>query len=118
MPKMNFNAAIKIQTMAVALPALLMCQSALPAMAASPSFSCSGSLTPTERAICSDDVLAKLDQELAAAYKQVIADASKKDRIKDIKSERAWLDVRSGCGTDWACIKNEYELRIRQLNEM
>ncbi len=40
MPKINFNAAIMIRTVAVALPALLiMCQSAPPAMAASPSFS-------------------------------------------------------------------------------
>jgi uncharacterized protein len=118
MPNMDLKATIAIQTVTAALAALLMCQSTPSAMAASPSFSCSGSLSPTERTICSDDVLAKLDQELAAAYKQVINDASKKDRMKDIKSERAWLDVRSGCGTDRACIKTEYEIRIRQLNEM
>jgi uncharacterized protein len=35
---------------------------------ASPSFSCSGNVLPTEAVICSDDNLASLDRQLAAVY--------------------------------------------------
>ena len=53
------------------LAALLIVQASSPARAANPSFACSGSLTPTEKTICSDETLAALDRALALLHRRL-----------------------------------------------
>jgi uncharacterized protein len=93
-----------------------------PAMAAAPSFPCSGSLTPTEKTICSDDGLASLDVALAAAYKKALAalppesgNSLDESRVGLIVTEKAWIAHRNQCGIDKACINKAYVVRTGEL---
>jgi uncharacterized protein YecT (DUF1311 family) len=107
---------------AVVLAAALMWQMAPPAAAATPSFSCTGSLNATERTICSDDSLAILDRQVATAYKNKfdglpVESANALDEL--VKSlaitQKAWLAHRNLCGTDVGCIYKAYVTRRAAL---
>ena len=95
--------------------ALLIGQSAIPAAAANPSFSCTGNLAPTEAVICSDDSLAALDRTLADAYKRMYASFPSSERGTLASVQRTWLAQRNACRTDKNCIHNAYLTRLRQL---
>jgi uncharacterized protein len=68
---------------AVTLAGLLTWLLSSPAVAATPSFSCTGNLTSTEKVICSDNGLAALDVALAAAYKSKLANPGPRDYSLD-----------------------------------
>jgi uncharacterized protein len=95
---------------------LLLAASTMPAAAASPSFSCAGSLSPTEAVICSDDALAALDRTLAAAYEQMLASFPAGEKSTLVAVEKTWIAQRDACRTDKACIRGAYEARIAQLH--
>jgi uncharacterized protein len=97
------------------ITALLIGQSAIPAAAANPSFSCTGNLAPTEAVICSDDSLAALDRTLADAYKRMYASFPSSERGTLASVQRTWLAQRNACRTDKNCIHNAYLTRLRQL---
>lgn len=67
-------------------------------------------LNPTERAICGNERLARLDAELEVAYGQ--AKASRQD-----SEQGAWLLERNACGEDPSCIAHAYSDRIWQLQQ-
>ncbi|WP_171060756.1 lysozyme inhibitor LprI family protein [Poseidonocella sp. HB161398] len=70
---------------------------------------CSASrLNPTERAICANRRLARLDAELEAAYGQARAPAGDSEQA-------AWLSRRNACGTDPSCIARLYGERLAEL---
>jgi uncharacterized protein YecT (DUF1311 family) len=63
------------------------------------SFDCAAAATATERALCSDVPLARLDREVAQDYARQMdeeSDAAKKPALR--AAQRAWLARR-----DWAC---------------
>ncbi len=104
------------------LATLLVLGSLAPAGAASPSFSCTGSLSPAEKAICADDGLAAQDVALAAAYRKALAalesesaNALDETRIGLTVTQKAWIAHRNACGTDKACIGRAYKIRIGTL---
>jgi uncharacterized protein len=107
---------------AAALAALLTWHCLSPAAAASPSFNCTGTLTATERAICSDASLAALDVALAAAYQKKF-DSLPKDTGNALDetraglafTQKAWLAHRNDCGADKTCIRKAYVLRTGAL---
>jgi uncharacterized protein len=93
-----------------------------PAIAATPSFSCSGNLTPTEKTVCGDNNLAALDVALAAAYQKALASLPQssgnsldESRAGLIVTQRAWIAYRNQCGTDKSCISKAYSLRTGEL---
>jgi uncharacterized protein len=101
---------------------LLLWQPASPATAATPSFPCSGALSPTETAICSDDSLAALDRALAVAYKNKfdgmpVESGNALDEIVKslVTTQNAWLAHRNSCGADRACIRKAYVTRTASL---
>ncbi len=107
---------------AVALAAPLLLPSIRAASAAEPSFSCAGPVTPAEAAICKDDDLAALDRTLAAAFKAKLdaiaagtAKADDDDRDAVVITQKAWIAHRNECGSDKACIRKAYALRIGAL---
>ncbi len=107
---------------AVALAVLLIIGSLAPAGAAGPSFSCGGSLSPTEKAICADDGLAAQDVALTAAYQKALAalepqsaNSLDETRIGLTVTQRAWVAHRNACGADKACIGKAYRIRIGEL---
>jgi uncharacterized protein len=112
------RALIAARTVAAALGALLTLQSAGSAAAANPSFACTGTLTPTEKVICSDSTLAALDRALATAYRNKFdglpvesADALDEVVKSLVITQRAWLAHRNSCGADTVCVYNAYIVR-------
>lgn len=106
---------------AVALAGFLTWLLCSPAVAATPSFPCTGNLTSTEKVICSDDGLAALDVALAAAYKNKLANTGPRDYSLDDPrdaipmTQKAWLAHRDSCGGDKACIRKAYVIRTTAL---
>jgi uncharacterized protein len=104
------------------LAALLVAAVASPAAAANPSFPCSGALTVSERAICSDDDLAALDRKVATAYRNKsdglpIESANALEVVVQglVVTQKAWIAHRNSCGADRSCIRNAYVIRLRAL---
>ena len=84
------------------------------------SFDCAAAATPTEKAICSDVVLARLDRAVAEAYARKLSyefDAANKEKIK--QAQRAWLTTRdSACAdADVPCLTGVYKARLAELNK-
>jgi uncharacterized protein len=114
MAKAAFRGVIGTHVAAIAfLAALLIGQS--PAAAANPSFSCTGNLSPTEAVICSDDSLAALDREFAAAYQKMYASFPHSEQTTLASVQTAWLAQRNACRTDKTCIRDAYLTRLSQL---
>jgi len=93
-----------------------------PAVAATPSFPCTGTLTPTETVICADESLAALDRAVAAAYRNkfdglpVESGNALEEVVQSlVLTQKAWLAHRNGCGTDRVCIRNAYLVRQAAL---
>ncbi len=89
-----------------------------PALAAS--FDCAIANTPDEQLICSDPILSKLDEALAAVYDAALADVPPADAPVLRDSQRAWLkQLRAAClwGTAdaVACRRSAYGDRIVEL---
>ena len=105
-----------------ALVALLTWYPASPVAAATPSFSCTGALSPTETAICSDESLAALDRALATAYKNKfdglpVESGNALDEVvwSLVMTQKAWAAFRDSCGNDRACIRKAYLARTAAL---
>jgi len=86
---------------------------AIPFVIFAASFNCSKASTKTEKAICADPILSKLDEDMAAAYSEALK-TSDPDAVK--KGQRKWLkEILAPCIEDRVCIKKAYENRLRQL---
>lgn len=80
-----------------------------------PSFDCKKASTSSERAICQDSMLGKLDGVLAANYKHISASdigAGARNHLK--KTQRAWLLERNRC-TNNQCLIDLYRARIDEI---
>jgi uncharacterized protein YecT (DUF1311 family) len=82
---------------------------------ATPGFSCSGNLFPTEAVICSDEGLASLDRQLAAVYGSNLENLPADQQAELKATERTWVAERNRCRTDRSCIRNAYQARISSL---
>ena len=82
---------------------------------ATPGFSCSGNLFPTEAVICSDEGLASLDRQLAAVYGSNLKNLPADQQAELKATERTWVAEPNRCGTDRSCIRNAYQPRISSL---
>ncbi|MEZ5774772.1 MAG: hypothetical protein R3D33_18750 [Hyphomicrobiaceae bacterium] len=88
------------------------------AAAASPSFSCKGRLTATERAICDSPVLSSLDRQMAREYAHRMGSFRTSEGRSSLKAaQRGWLATRNSCGASKGCLRAEYEDWISQLVE-
>lgn len=83
---------------------------ALPHAAAAQSWCGNPGLTPTERTICNDVILSRLDRRLTELY---TAPGAGYAGIS--LGQREWLKRRDACGTDVVCIEMAYRDRIRRL---
>ena len=94
---------------------------AMPSLAQAASFPCAKASTPTEKAICADEGLSKLDERVAAAYREALAllsgSSPEEDRAQvALKADqRGWLGERNACGADLSCLKAAHERRVAVL---
>jgi uncharacterized protein YecT (DUF1311 family) len=65
-----------------------------PAVSFSASFDCTKAITPTEKAICANPDLGRLDQEIADGYKQLLAQVDNPFKKYVQVAQRAWLKSR------------------------
>lgn len=78
------------------------------------SFDCKKTNTDTEKMICADENLSRLDEELSKSYKQALSTESSKEELK--KQQLMWIKkVRNTC-KDTECLKVRYDERIAALN--
>jgi len=98
---------------ALALLASLACAPA----ASAASFDCAKAGTPTEKAICRDPAVSKLDEDVAAAFKATLAFWPAGDwKAYILTEQRNWLkDRNSICKADADCLKQDYERRLIYL---
>ena len=100
------------------------CAAGVPAVAAS--FDCASAVGRIEKLICADAELSRLDDMLAADYRQALAQAAlsqaalsdqvypEDEQIR--RQQRAWLSRRNGC-QERPCIYQAYVARIGQLRK-
>ena len=80
------------------------------------SFDCAKAYSATEKLICDDPELSRLDEELAHAYADALKRAEATEK-KEIQSEQVtWLRLRDVCQRDLQCVVTSYRDRLRDLN--
>ncbi len=100
---------------------LLLAVSAVPSLSQAASFPCAKASTPTEKAICADQPLSKLDERVSAAYREALKLLSGNSPEEGeggaaVKAEqRVWLGERNACGADLACLRSTHERRLKRL---
>ncbi len=76
------------------------------------SFDCAKARTPTEKTICGDAELSRLDQDLGQAYRKAL---QRGDTNGVRESQRRWLKSELGACKDAACMKKAYRGRLGEL---
>jgi uncharacterized protein len=77
------------------------------------SFDCAGQLTTVERAICANERLSRLDDELEREYKHAV----EYGRISHLREkQRQWIRERDACKTE-NCLVHAYDRRLAELDE-
>lgn len=84
------------------------------------SFDCVKAKSDVEKAICQDDELSKLDEELDKGYKEALIHGTYYDQynpdIKQIKqAQREWIKERNKCNGDVDCLIEKYINRLSDL---
>lgn len=77
------------------------------------SFDCAKATSVTEKAICADGKLSKLDRDLSVAWKNASDVAI--DPAATKSSQLQWLKLRDACGADTACLSARYNERLVAL---
>ena len=87
-------------------------------VAFSASFDCGKAKSPVEKAICSNDELGKLDEELAEAYKLAVKEYPVQNYVK--ARQREWIKDNNYCDKNKivSCLKVNYEKRISKLKDI
>jgi uncharacterized protein YecT (DUF1311 family) len=89
---------------------LVLSQAALAA-----SFDCTQAKSPSEIAICSDESLSKLDEQLAAAYSSLKSKLSDSAQLE--ADQKGWLSNRESCGNQVDCLASNIQARIGELTQ-
>jgi uncharacterized protein YecT (DUF1311 family) len=77
-------------------------------------FDCDKATTKTEKMICSDSELSKLDEEMAVAFKKSSSDSTLAETVRN--DQKKWLKERNQC-VDKDCLKQAYSSRLVTLKE-
>ena len=82
----------------------------------SASFDCAEAKTFVETAICDDEKLSNLDEQLSEAYMVSLTNTSDEKKLR--KDQKSWLkNVRNKC-TDNICLEKSYLSRLLVLNKI
>ena len=85
-----------------------------PSQNTKPSFDCAKASTNAEKLVCSDDELARLDNELANAYKNALNSLDNASKKQLTNEQKSWLKTYNQC-TDKECVKYHLQMRIWAL---
>ncbi len=81
------------------------------------SFNCTKAKAPDERAICADPGLSNLDSRLAGLLDldEGTAAIGQRGGLQDEQS--AWVNTRTRCSVNSACLHARYESRLKQVTD-
>lgn len=79
------------------------------------SFDCAKAATKTEKLICGDAELSKLDEQLSAAYREALVKGANKDSVK--QWQKRWLFFTRDDCPDVPSLKKAYTSHIVELQE-
>jgi uncharacterized protein YecT (DUF1311 family) len=90
---------------------------AAPIAAEAASFDCAKAGTPTEKAICKDPAVSKLDEQVAAAFKTAQGLWPAGNWSTFIRNEQRWWlkDRNDICKADAGCLNQDYTRRLSYL---
>lgn len=77
---------------------------------------CTEYSTRTEKAICNDGQLARLDDELERLYSSLVRALPRVQRTKLRRRQQDWLEDREACGRRSQCIERRTKQRLARLN--
>jgi uncharacterized protein len=102
----------------LAFVCLALSPSSLIAQPDKPSFDCKKAASPTEKTICADNALSRLDLQLHRTWKMLLdnfsLDSAQTTQVRS--DQKAWLVHRNDCGGDAQCIGKLYKDRITALS--
>ncbi|MGB9107233.1 MAG: lysozyme inhibitor LprI family protein [Telluria sp.] len=81
------------------------------------SFNCNSAVTSTEKIICSDAQLSRMDDQLARAYKTVFTTLDGNNKKYLIAEQKSWLKNSRNLCDDLSCLLRSYETRIKLVQE-
>jgi hypothetical protein len=79
-----------------------------------PSFNCAKAWSPSEKAICADPELSRLDSELGRLHARAKS-AARDKRAFNRQNDSEWRKRESTCRGDRQCLREWYDLRRNQL---
>jgi uncharacterized protein len=82
------------------------------------SFDCGKATQPDEKAICATPALGDLDVEMATLYRvrmELPMLMGARGAARD--DQQSFLDERAKCGSDVACLTQQYNQRVSELNQ-
>jgi uncharacterized protein len=82
-----------------------------------PSFDCRKAGSPSEKTICANAALSRLDFQLGRMWKTLLdhfIDDAQKTQVR--QDQRTWIAQRESCGADDKCIDKLYRDRLSTLN--
>lgn len=78
-----------------------------------PSFDCRKASNATEKRICADPDLARLDRDLASLWRAMIHSFTDNGQVSEIRADqKQWIAGRNECGDDAHCIASRYREEI------
>lgn len=84
----------------------------LPSEGVAASFSCTRATLPDEIAVCANLDLNDADVEMATRYSMLLQLMAMGGAGAMRDEQKAWLAWRKACGSDVACLRNAYKVRI------
>lgn len=82
--------------------------------ASTPSFDCRLATIASERLICDNPQLARLDREIAAAYADARGRTAQPNAILD--QQKSWIKQRDACGGSFGCLQASMSDRLNELS--
>lgn len=79
------------------------------------SFDCEKAARTSERLVCADAALGRLDHRLYRKYREALRFQASSAALRN--SQRSWVARRDACG-DAACVKRSYEARLAELQAL
>lgn len=100
-----------------ALLVLLVLLSADAAASEQASFDCRKAASVSEKTICADAALSRLDFQLGRMWRTLLDDFSESAQKPQMKADqKAWIARREKCGDDAKCMGKLYQERLSTLN--
>ena len=82
------------------------------------SFQCARAQIPAELAICNNEDLLILDEQMAGLFADLRVNASTQNEIEAISdNQKEWLRKRNECEINFTCLRKVYKKRIRSLEK-